>query len=248
MRAILVSVEYDDLLSITLPRNRKFFSEVMIVTTHSDLATHELAYNNDCKLHCTNSFYTHNAIFNKWIALEEGLTKFGRHGLMCVMDSDILWPDVAGYLDDAVYRPGCLYTPQRYVLPEPTEGIPPENEWEMLPRFNDIEWAGYTQIFHADDPVLAALPWYQTNWSHAGGADSYFQGRWDVGNKLRPVWECLHLGLPGRNWCGRVTPRIDGGQLDANKVEDRRQALRQIIWQRYSNLRKPDPYMFEKLS
>ena len=75
--AVMVSVDYADLLSITLPRNRHHFERVMVVTTPnvSDLATREVARANNAELFCTNSFYDDGAHFNKWKALEQALDK-----------------------------------------------------------------------------------------------------------------------------------------------------------------------------
>jgi hypothetical protein len=69
-----------------------------------------------------------------------------------------------------------------------TPSIPPENEWTKYPiHRNTKEWAGYSQIFHADDPVLGQPPWYDISWSHAGGADSAFQHKWTEDKKIRPI-------------------------------------------------------------
>jgi hypothetical protein len=92
-----------------------------------------------------------------------------------------------------------------------THIYPPENKWMEYPIHPNVgEWAGYTQIFHAEDPVLGPAPWHEIDWKHAGGADSFFQLKWPSSRKVRPGWEVLHLGEAGRNWCGRATPYIDG--------------------------------------
>ncbi len=249
MRAILVCVEYSDLLAVTLPYNRHQFEDVMVVTTPNDKMTQMVAMENNAQLHCTNSFYANKAVFNKWIALEEGLDKFGREGRMCVMDADILWPKMArGYL----YRENCLYTPIRRLLTDTNTllslGPPPEHLWYLHPEYTDYEWAGYSQIFDAADSALKKRPWYETDWKHAGGADSTFQYRWDRDQKLRPDWEVLHIGLPGRNWCGRVTPYLNGQSPD--KAGLRKHVLHTMIMERYNNKadRVPDIYHHERLS
>jgi hypothetical protein len=215
LRAILVSVDYADLLAITLPYNRHHFSEVMVVTSFTDTASAAVAEANNCKVYKTNSFYTDGATFNKFRAMEEGLDAFGRYGWMCIMDADVLWPK---HIDWSFLKDNCmqsgdyfLYTPLRRMCEE--THVPHEPYWRSYPLHpQQIEWAGYTQIFHADDPHLPAAPWHQTNWKHAGGADSFFQQLWPASHKLRPPFECLHLGPAGMNWAGRVTPFTDGTQ------------------------------------
>lgn len=215
----MVCVDYGDLLEITLPYNRHHFSEVMVVTAYKDERTIACAHQNNAWVHATNAFYTDGAVFNKFRALEEGLDIFGKFDWMCIMDADILWPkeidwsflhtDPCCFYSDL--DPGILYTPLRRMCEDLSMGVPQEPYWKSYPLHpQQVEWAGYTQIFHADDPHLPAGEWHQTDWSHAGGPDSFFQQRWPACNKLRPPFECLHLGRAGTNWCGRVTPYLDG--------------------------------------
>lgn len=209
MRAILVCVDYADILAITLPYNRHHFTEVMVVTTPSDIETISVAEKYGAEVYATESFYTNGAIFNKWLSLEEGLDKFGRHGLLVIMDADILWPKEIQHEE---YKHGYLYSPYRriYRSCDTLGETPAEENWKLCRQFTDREWAGYSQIFYADDPALPSPPWHQVDWIHAGGADSFFQRLWPDKMKLRPTWEVLHLGQPGENWCGRVTKRVDG--------------------------------------
>lgn len=208
LKAILVSVDYADLLAITLPYNRHHFDSVMVVTTPTDKATIDLAAKYKCWTHCTNAFYDNGAKFNKWKALEEALDVYGREGWMCIMDADVLWPrDIPSY--ERVE--GNLYTPLRRMFLNVELPIPPEDRWVDSPLHKQqAEFAGYTQIFHASDMHLGNAPWHEINWKHAGGADSFFQAKWPAANKIRPPFEVLHLGYAGTNWCGRASKRTDG--------------------------------------
>jgi len=211
LRTIIVCVDYADLLAITLPYNRHHFSEVMIVTSFSDEATVKVALDNDAVVWQTNAFYTDGASFNKFRALEEGLDVMSRWGWMCIMDADVLWPKHIDFHEG--YYPDCLYTPLRRMCEDIQMGVPHEPYWKSYPLHpQQQEFAGYTQIFHAEDPHLPPAPWHQTNWKHAGGADSFFQALWPAHHKIRPPFECLHLGRAGVNWAGRVTPFMDGTQ------------------------------------
>lgn len=120
MNAILVSVDYADLLAITLPYNRHHFDEVCIVTTPEDVQTQKVAREYNSQIYTTRAFYGTNVYFNKWRAFEEALDWFVRgkiaaspqhcglsaslsytpprprySGWLCVMDADILWPTEA---------------------------------------------------------------------------------------------------------------------------------------------------------
>lgn len=242
MRAAIVSVDYDDILEITLPWNRHHFEEVLVVTTPKS-RDGEIAERFGAKVFRTNAFYDDGAHFNKWKAFEAGLDAFGRHGVLAIMDADVLWPT---RINHPQYERGRLYSPYRYLWLDVNEKVPGENVWPSLPLFQDEELAGYTQIFHADDPHLPPAPWHQTDWIHAGGADSFFQQLWPMSCKVRPSWRVLHIGVPGRNWCGRATPRTDGKTVE--EAANRRERLGQLLNQRYINQRRTgNPYAAERL-
>lgn len=255
MRAALVSVDYADLLAITLPLNRKHFSEVMVVTTPDDAATIGVAQANDCRVWKTNRFYDNGAAFAKWRAFEEGLDWFGRHGWMCLMDADVLWPSAikltesedetlavesAGPVGLYGRTSGVLLTPLRRMCLDPQNWIGEDGRltiqeinWTRFPLHpQQQEWAGYTQIFHASDLVLGPPPWHEVNWRHAGGADSMFQAKWPTWKKFRPPFEVLHLGAAGKNWCGRATPYLDGTVPE--KAGERQAQVRDFIRRRTS--------------
>ena len=208
MRAILVSVDYGDILERTLPYNRHHFDEVLVVTTPTDFETIEVATQNDAEVYTTEVFYEEGAIFNKWKALEEGLDFYGRHGWMVLLDADVFWP---GIIPEYQREVGYLYAPLRRMMRPIDEDIPPEEQWSQFKVHRNVrEWAGYSQIFHADDTHLGPPPWHQTNWTHAGGADSFFQRKWPASHKIRPPFEVLHIGAAAANWCGRVSDFADG--------------------------------------
>lgn len=238
LRAIMVAVNYADLLAVTLPANRHHFSEVMVVTDKpSSEKVIPLAQANGASVCITNRFYENGAAFNKWAALEYALDLFGREGWLCVMDADVIWPYVAP-LDPKI---GELWSPLRRMAPWPisSPSIDPsraEALWSLYSIHRNVgEWAGYSQVFHADDPALGPAPWHEVDWAHAGGADSLFQRKWPAELKRRPLWECLHLGNPGANWYGRATPLADGTVLEGSQermdavtaIWERRRAIRQ---------------------
>lgn len=243
LRAILVAVDYTDLLEVTLPLNRHHFVNVMIVTSPADKdKIVPLAKRYDCCVSITNRFYDNGASFNKWAALEYSLDLYGRRGVLCLMDADVVWPQHA----PVRLERGQLLSPLRRMAPWPPLGddscpicrgrglkeqlalakeegfflketvvcpcgIKAEASWHRYGIHRNVnEWAGYTQIFHADDPHLPAPPWHSTEWVHAGGADSFFQQLWPADAKIRPSWECLHLGEAGQNWYGRATQFANG--------------------------------------
>lgn len=243
MRAVMVSVEYTDLLEVTLPYNRHHFREVYIITTTKDAENVlPIADRNQARVIVTDAFYHNNAKFNKWLALENSLDHIGRDGWLCLMDADVLWPKAASLT--RILRPGYLYSPLRRMAPWPLKPIPPEDTWKQYPIHRNIgEWAGYTQVFHGSDKHLGPPPWHQTDWIHAGGADSFFQSKWKPEFKVRPAWHVLHLGPAGTNWCGRASTLGDGTEPDQARLK---KDLVQSFLSERRNKTGPDRFKHEK--
>jgi hypothetical protein len=243
MRAILVCVDYADLLGITLPWNRHHFEQVVVVTSPQDKETQRVANHNGAIAFLTDAFYRDGADFNKFLALEQGLDFMGRVGWLCCMDADVLWPK---RLPDYEWRPGNLYAPFRRMFEDVTKPIPAECDWGKFPRHHVVEeFSGYSQIFYASDQHLGAPPWHETNWRHCGGSDSMLQLKWPNENKIRPPFEVLHLGPAHVNWCGRVSPYTDGSCPE--EAQQRSERLKELLRHRFVN-QGGDPYIHEKLS
>lgn len=224
LRAATVSVGYAEELNVSLTYNRKHFDEYLVVTDREDSDDAKVAESHGCCVCWTDAFYRNGADFNKWLALEEGLDAFGRGGWLCMLDADTLLPrdlEIKANYTATMFRCrghnvligiGMLFSPRRRMLVDYNlAALPAESEWDKLPLHPNVaEHAGYCQVFHGSDTKLPTPPWYETNWRHAGGADSFFQARWPAEQKCRPRWDVLHLGPAGRNWCGRVTRKADG--------------------------------------
>lgn len=181
-----------------------------------DYETCTVASRYECRIYRTDAFYDEDADFNKWKALEEALDFFGRQGWTCFLDADTVWPKNASEkLEPCLARgPGYLFTPRRRIINYIPDYIPDEKTWSYYPiHHQEKEFAGYSQVFHASDHHLGPAPWHETNWKHAGGADSFFQAKWGPDKKVRPPFEVLHIGETGKNWCGRVIPLKDGSVL-----------------------------------
>jgi len=241
MRAIIVSVDFGDLLEVTLAYNRHHFEDVLVVTTPDDHHTIEVTNSLEAKVYTTNSFYDDGAVFNKWKALEEGLEHYGREGWLCIMDADVLWPkEITNYQRQV----GNLYTPKRRMMIDLSKPFPSEDMWRTFPLHRQqTEFAGYSQMFHAKDPHLGKPPWHEINWRHAGGADSFFQMKWPNHHKVRPPFEVLHLGAAGTNWCGRAVPYLDGS-VHKDSTSRQEQLIRFVLGRKHKQ--GPERFSHEK--
>ena len=209
LNGVTVCVDFDDILEHTLPYNRLHYERFVVVTATHDERTQALCrrFHVDCLI--TDVFYERGTAFNKWAGLELGLDHLGRSGWINVLDCDILIPRNPWITNVEV---GKLYTPlRRNFTTWQREQIPNEPYWRRFAFVNRREeHAGYFHLFHADSLQCQQKPWYSTEFSWAGTADTLFQQRWHEKDKLRPKFEVLHIGETFTNWAGRVQPRLDG--------------------------------------
>lgn len=203
LRGITVAVGewYAKTLAICLPRNMRHFEEILVVTTPQDEAVKAVAAGvPGARLFETNDFYAYGARFNKGLCIERAFDVLGRHGHVCILDSDVLLPDA---LPLSLVKPGRLYGARRRVLEDPSRWRP-DLVWASLPLHKDGSAPiGFFQLFSAEDPALAGKPyWYDPTFSHAGGSDAYFMTHWPRANLCVLPFDVLHLGPVDRHWFG----------------------------------------------
>jgi hypothetical protein len=263
LEAIMVSVDYWDILSVTLPWNQQHFSRILLCTTPGSKDS-EVARAHGAEVFETDAFYRRpmpdgsfqqdKSLFRKWLGLNEAVDHFNPQGWVALIDADVLWPkslDIREAGNHLVLRSwpvpsyvqrGQLCGPFRRMAPWPLpDGIPPEIRWSRYPFHpQQREWAGFSLVFHAEDPVLNR-PWFDGSWSSCSGGDSEFQARWHPRDKIRPPWSVLHLGSDHVNWRGRVQPYRDGSSPQEASL--RRAALRDMMVER----RRSGGFRAEKL-
>lgn len=240
MHCYTVCVDYWDFLAITLPKMAKWFGDVTIITA-PDQPEHTVLPN--IRRYSTDAFYRDGAVFNKGRAIEECWQDNPPTGWVCVIDADILLPDIPSTDAFPDLEVGNLYSPRRrqyFLLADSNSpmwgrtqtGPKPDRLWDNFTLVDDsiTRCPGFMQVFHTADPVLRTRPWYPTHWKHAGGCDSDFCEKWPKARQKRLDFDVLHLGESRKNWCGRVTPLPDGSVLST--AADREQAMRFMFAQR----------------
>ena len=215
MKGIVVCVEYDDYLAITLPKNARHMTQVIVVTTADDQQTQAVVRqvpNATC--YRTNAFHRNEKLFNKGAAIEEAFDALGRDGWILIWDADIILPSSFTRLD---CDPSMLYGAKRRLCPGAVQPVN-ESAWSDYPISREAGWPGYFQLFHG-----AALhdirPWYGIDSPHAGIGDAYFQNHWTTDRKSWLPLEVLHLGPRDVNWFGRASQRLDGQSTRLSTAE-----------------------------
>jgi len=227
-KVLIVSVDFDDLLAITLPRNRRSFGHVLVATSpNSEAATRRVCESANASVFVTDAFYRDGAKFNKGLAVEEGLDVLGRDGWILCLDADIILPSMLT-IDLTRLGTQCLYGARRRGLGR-IEEYAGQEDWTRYPVISDSEVAGYFLLFHAGAVALRTRPWFGVNWVHAGGYDSDFEAKFRPNNTRWLPLEVLHLGPTGANWYGRTAARADGAAVPgANRRRDETRVMRQL--------------------
>lgn len=237
---VTVCVHYDDILALTLPSWKKHFENIWVITTWKDRKTQDLVNRlGGAKCFCTDIFYHRGARFNKGAALEEFFDYMPPEGWFLHLDSDIVLPEVLPIPDKLDV--GKLYTVPRRNFPA-LKKYNPEESWDKYPwerqnlkgrrDISQVTPLGYFQLFNIADPHLkTGKPRFGRDFFHAGKYDIFFMRHWGDPrgeNDFETLdFAVLHLGPVGRNWCGRVTPRLDG---EAPPFSDEIKALQREIW------------------
>jgi len=199
LTCVLTSVGYGDDLAQTLPHNRLEFDEIVVVTTHDDVRTQEVAKANGAILVLSDRCFDDDHAFNKGKMLNDGLKVLQDPDWIVFTDADIvmkpgLYATVMGY----AWNPGCLYFTRRL----------DDHAVEGKDGAVDFEPNGYFQLFNAHALAIRDS-WpniVSENFCSAGSVDSWFYQQWARGNlfgisdiQVRHI-ASAHLG---ENWNGR---------------------------------------------
>jgi len=223
MRVVIPSVDYADMLAVTLPAWQAFLGHqgVIVASTERDTATAEVVRRCGAELYVTDAWMRTDAShtplrgmpvsFNKGLALDEAFGFIGPRpqpadGELCVcLDADVVpfgtWPaeDTFG----ATHVDGC----QRYRCDAQASLEAHRAGRRPLSRFPSHKLhpamaIGYCQVFRWRPGIRFG------SWPTAEHYDVRLVEQY-AGGRHRPEWYVLHLGpwVVQANWKRRVVPR-----------------------------------------
>ena len=238
LSTIIVSVEFSDFLSVTLPWNQKSLGRILVVTDPEDEATIAVAEQHGAEILTTKVFEDRNAYFNKWSAVNQGLDYLSANDWCLILDSDILLPQ-----EWPAFRPklGNLYQARRLQVPDWKKKIEPERHWKRYRKITERP-SGYFHLFHAKDPRGAR---YLDCWRWCGTGDWEFQDRRPEASKVLMPFDVVHLGTPEVNWCGRSEVFYDGSMHV--KATERRLMVQSLRRQTRINAGLDDKYQGDRI-
>lgn len=230
IEAVIVCVDYADVLAHTLPNNFKYFEKTVVVTHPTDFATKRICQIYGVEVVETELFYETGDIFNKGAAINEGLKHLSMNNWVLHLDADIwLHPFAIQQLNYLKLNPQFLYGCDRIMIESFVEWIKflempdlyKENWLLELSNFkigsritqyyNGNMWQplGFFQLWN---PKGSNIYEYALN-TDASKSDIEFASKWNRGRKsLIPEVIAIHLeegeSQSGSNWKGRTTPKF----------------------------------------
>ena len=229
MKAVTVCVNYDDYLSVTLPHNKSFFDEIIVVTDSKDSATQRLCREHNVRAVITDRFYENKDVFNKGKAINEALSLFTKKDWVCHIDADVVLPEnFKEELGKFELKKDTIYGCPRLMCPDPAAWARYliDNEvsvgWDKYKasffivrktvKIRHFVPLGYLQLFHMSASCLLLPPWYPEDSPNAAESDVCFSLKWKKHHCFDGI-HAIHLPVIGSqaegvNWNSRKSPRF----------------------------------------
>jgi len=224
MIAVIPSVNYADMLAVTLPAWQRALpsARLRVVTSRTDTETQRMCGETGVEAIQTDVWKANGARLNKARALDEAFAVAAPGEVCLSIDADC-YP-FGTFPDEATLAPGVLYGCVRYLcrsmleLNAHRDGRMPR---EALPLMgHHLERTGYGLVANTPAEVARLAgggPGYFKVWRYgaqrfgsyptAGAYDTFFAAKFA---EKRPIVDfyVLHLGPSrGRNWAGRLVPQ-----------------------------------------
>lgn len=207
VRVVIPSVNYGDLLAVTLPAWLAYFeaSDIIVVTSPNDIETAQVASEHAVKLLTTDAWLRNGAKFNKAAALDEAFEFPARRVEDCYsIDADI-FPE--GIMPDRL-EPGIIYGAQRFDVHSNTELAARVTTRQYQPK-----WYAAQHTLHRE-VCLGCVQFFQSfkglrfgSYPTAARYDIDFAIRNFKRGEILPGFRAFHLGEGHKNWSGRVAQK-----------------------------------------
>ena len=201
---LIVSVDYNDFLSITIESMVNLFN-ITIVTSPNDITCQELCkkYGVNCVI--TGKMYDNGAIFNKGKAINEGLKSIKDPDWILLLDADIyLKPDFLDVVKNSNLNINSLVMCKRLIV-DNSEDFMKWRNGENVGKLERSKGYGYFQMFNANCQSNRKF-FYSEEYTDASESDLEFRDRFKIKSELDTY--VVHLGDTGQNWSGRVTEKF----------------------------------------
>jgi len=221
--AITLSVNYGDILKMTLLHMLDQFDSVYVVTDEQDRYTRSLARRLNANLVETNIFYDGGAKFNKSKAINLAYRLADANEWVALIDADIMLPEnFRDIANNHICNIDHLYSAPRVVYNTYEDLI--NNNYSKDNLGKKTGW-GYLQIFHPKCPKINKYQLYNERYHDASSGDVEFRYQWGEDEIITLPIVLKHLGPVKSNWSGRRAPEFSPPKTWKDSISKLRPAL-----------------------
>ena len=226
IEAVIVCVDCDDFLEITLPLNKKFFDNILVITSPNDTNTQKVCKENGINCIITNKFYENGDVFNKGRAITEAFNSLKYKEWVVHLDADIIIPDKFLDLNLNKLDKNVLYGGQRTFVWTYSDLLKLQSGEKKTSDFKTIpgEGCGFFQLFNFQSRAIK-----QSNsndiypsFPNAGESDILFLKKFhpDVVSVGKLDMNCIHLGPHGTFHNGRFNGKEKFEEAKGKRFKD----------------------------
>lgn len=195
---VIVSINYNDYLILTLEKNRQIFKNITVVTTPEDKLCQKICKKFNVNVVLTDRVFENENTFNKGKAINDGISSIENPDLILLLDADIIVTQKFG-LDEL--NDDFLYTSSRFICFNKFQ----LDRWERgeisckeIGKYEEDKGFGFFQLFKYS-PELG----FPENFGDASISDTVFRDKFV--NRKTINSEIIHLGDIKKNWKGRIS-------------------------------------------
>ena len=202
LSVIIVSVNYNDYLLVSLSNNIKYFEDITVVTSSDDLVCQKICDIFGVKCIITDRIYEDGASFNKGKAINDGIKSIDNPDWILLLDADIVLTKKIDINDDV----DVLYTSDRYICKDYNtykDWQGGKIEIDKVGKYETNRGLGFFHLFNINSSdINKELPFPESS-NDASWSDLHFRDKFTKKSKIDK--SVIHLGPTYKNWKGRKT-------------------------------------------
>jgi GR25 family glycosyltransferase involved in LPS biosynthesis len=203
---IIISVNYNDYLVVSLSNNVKIFENITVVTSPDDLMCQKICEKFGVNCLVTDVMYENGANFNKGKAINKGIESIVDPNFILLLDADIVITDkidIDELIDDN------LYISDRWICRDYNfykRFIDGEIEISDIGKCENNKGLGFFQLFNINNNSIDKSKVFPEISDDAAWSDLMFRDKFTKRQTIKN--DIIHLGDPYMNWNGRRTNRF----------------------------------------
>ena len=202
LSVIIVSVNYNDYLLVSLSNNIKYFEDITVVTSSDDLVCQKICDIFGVKCIITDRIYEDGASFNKGKAINDGIKSIDNPDWILLLDADIVLTKKIDINDDV----DVLHTSDRYICKDYNtykDWQGGKIEIDKVGKYETNRGLGFFHLFNINSSdINKELPFPESS-NDAAWSDLHFRDKFTKKSKIDK--SVIHLGPTYKNWKGRKT-------------------------------------------